>query len=30
MTFKEFPPRQKTASFSLDKVLEELTTPTSN
>ena len=23
-TFKEFPPRQKAASFSLDKVLEEL------
>jgi len=30
MTFKEFPPRQKAATFSLDKVLEELTTPTSN
>ena len=29
-TFKEFPPRQKAASFSLDKVLEELATPTSN
>ncbi len=29
-TFKEFPPRQKPASFSLDKVLEELATPTSN
>jgi arylsulfatase len=24
-TFKEFPPRQKAASFSLDKVMEELT-----
>jgi arylsulfatase len=23
-TFKEFPPRQKAASFSLDKVLEQL------
>jgi len=30
MTFKEFPPRQKPASFSLDKVLEELAKPTSN
>ena len=30
MTFKEFPPRQKAASFSLDKVLEELATPTLN
>jgi arylsulfatase len=29
-TFKEFPPRQKAASFSLDKVLEELAKPTSN
>ncbi len=29
-TFKEFPPRQKAASFSLDKVLEGLATPTSN
>ena len=29
-TFKEFPPRQKAATFSLDNVLEELTTPTSN
>jgi arylsulfatase len=29
-TFKEFPPRQKAASFSLDKVLEELATPTLN
>ena len=26
-TFKEFPPRQKAASFSLDKVLETLQTP---
>ena len=26
-TFKEFPPRQKAASFSLDKVLEELGDP---
>jgi arylsulfatase A-like enzyme len=30
MTFKEFPPRQKAASFSLDKVLEDLAKPTSN
>ncbi|MBC2717634.1 MAG: arylsulfatase [Desulfobacteraceae bacterium] len=29
-TFKEFPPRQKAATFSLDKVLEGLATPTSN
>ena len=26
-TFKEFPPRQKAASFSLDKVLEKMQTP---
>ncbi len=26
-TFKEFPPRQKAASFSLDKVMEQLMTP---
>jgi arylsulfatase len=26
-TFKEYPPRQKAASFSLDKVMETLTTP---
>jgi len=26
-TFKEFPPRQKPASFSLDKVLEKMQTP---
>ena len=26
-TFKEFPPRQKAASFSLDKVMEKLTAP---
>jgi hypothetical protein len=25
MTFKEFPPRQKAASFSLEKVLDALT-----
>ena len=25
-TFKEFPPRQKAASFSLDQVMEKLTT----
>jgi len=24
MTFKEFPPRQKAASFSLDQVMEQL------
>ncbi len=29
-TFKEFPPRMKPASFSLDKAMEKLTTPTSN
>ena len=28
-TFKEFPPRMKPASFSLDKVLQELSTPPS-
>ncbi len=27
-TFKEFPPRQKAASFSLDKVMDKLATPT--
>jgi len=27
-TFKEFPPRQKAASFSLDQVMEKLETPT--
>ena len=26
-TFKEFPPRQKAASFSLDQVMEKLTPP---
>jgi arylsulfatase len=26
-TFKEFPPRQKAASFSLDQVMEKLQTP---
>ncbi len=30
MTFKEFPPRQKPGSFSLDKVMESLTSPASN
>ena len=25
-TFKEFPPRQKPASFSIDQVMEKLTT----
>jgi arylsulfatase len=29
-TFKEFPPRQKAASFSLDKVMEKLATPSSH
>ncbi len=27
MTFKEFPPRQRPASFSIDQVMEMLTTP---
>ena len=27
-TFKEFPPRQKAASFSLDRVMEKLSPPT--
>jgi hypothetical protein len=26
-TFKEFPPRQKAASFSLDQVIEKMSTP---
>ena len=26
-TFKEFPPRQKAASFSLDQVIEKMTSP---
>ena len=26
-TFKEFPPRQKAASFSLDQVMEKMTSP---
>jgi arylsulfatase len=26
-TFREFPPRQKAASFSLDQVMEKLQTP---
>jgi len=29
-TFKEFPPRQKPASFTIDQVLERLQTPMSN
>jgi arylsulfatase len=29
-TFAEYPPRQKPASFSLDKVLEQLSKPSSN
>ena len=28
MTFKEFPPRMKAASFNLDKVMEQLAPPT--
>jgi arylsulfatase len=27
MTFKDYPPRMKAASFSLDKVMEIITTP---
>lgn len=30
MTFKEYPPRMKAASFSLDKVMEKLSTPSNN
>ena len=26
-TFKEFPPRQKAASFTIDQVMESLTQP---
>lgn len=26
-TFQEFPPRQKTASFSLDQVMEKMMSP---
>jgi arylsulfatase len=26
-TFKQFPPRQKAASFSLDQVIEKMSTP---
>jgi arylsulfatase len=29
-TFKEFPPRQKAASFGVDQVLETLTNPPAN
>jgi len=29
-TFKEYPPRMKAASFNLDQVMEQLTTPISN
>jgi hypothetical protein len=29
-TFKDYPPRAKAASFSLDQVMEQLTTPTNN
>jgi arylsulfatase len=30
MTFKDYPPRMKAASFSLDQVMEKLSTPTNN
>jgi arylsulfatase len=30
MTFKEFPPRQKAASFNLEQVMDKLIAPTSN
>ncbi|HGY54839.1 MAG TPA: arylsulfatase [Caldithrix abyssi] len=30
MTFKDYPPRMKAASFSLDKVMQELTSPGNN
>jgi arylsulfatase len=30
MTFKEYPPRMKAASFSLDKVMEQLAEPTNH
>ena len=30
MTFKEYPPRMKAASFSVDQVMEKLATPTGN
>ncbi len=30
MTFKEFPPRQKAASFNLEQVMDKLTVPTAN
>ena len=30
MTFKEYPPRMKAASFSIDQVMEKLATPTGN
>jgi len=30
MTFKEFPPRQKAASFNLEQVMEKMAAPTSN
>ena len=29
-TFQDYPPRMKAASFSLDKVMEQLATPTNN
>jgi arylsulfatase len=29
-TFEEYPPRMQAASFSLDKVLEQLSTPVSH
>ncbi|MBE9485157.1 MAG: arylsulfatase [Bacteroidetes bacterium] len=30
MTFQDYPPRMEAASFSLDKVMEKLSTPTNN
>jgi hypothetical protein len=30
MTFKEYPPRMKAASFNLDNVMEQLNAPTNN
>jgi len=29
-TFKDYPPRMKAASFSLDKVMDQLSTPGNN
>jgi arylsulfatase len=30
MTFKDYPPRMEAASFSLDKVMEKLSSPGNN